>query len=65
MISYVLYIWHTDTKKYCYADQISYQAKIIKGEKIRWNMRKYKVTEVDHDLDANTIDLYLEEDVGT
>ena len=63
MIKYVLYIWNADLKKFCYSDQVEYQAKIIKGESIRWNMRKFRVTNVDHDLDANVIDLYLEEEV--
>ena len=62
MIKYVLYIWNADLKKFCYSEQVDYQAKIIKGENIRWNMRKFKVVNVDHDLDANVIDLYLEED---
>lgn len=63
MIRYVLYIWNTNLKKYCFTEQVEYQAKIIEGENIRWNMRKFKVTSVDHDLDANIIDLYLEEEV--
>ena len=64
MIKYVLYIWNADLKKFCYSEQVDYQAKIIEGESIRWNMNKYKVTSVDHDLDANVIDLYLEEDTA-
>ena len=62
MIRYVLYIWNADLKKFCYSEQVDYQAKIIEGENIRWNMRKFKVTSVDHGGDANIIDLYLEED---
>ena len=61
MINYVLYIWDSDLRKYCYAEQIKYQAKIIRGEKLRWKMCKYQVNLVEHDLDANVIDLYLEE----
>ena len=63
MIRYVLYIWDSNLKKFCYSEQVDYQAKIIEGESIRWNMRKFRVTNVDHDLDANVIDLYLEEEV--
>ena len=40
MIRYVLYIWSSDRKKYCYADQVEYQAKIIEGEKIRLWMKR-------------------------
>jgi hypothetical protein len=65
MIRYVLYIWSSDYKKYCYTDQVEYQAKIIEGEKIRWNMMKLVVVKVEHDLDANVIDLYLEEEEVT
>ena len=61
MINYVLYIWNADLKKYRYTEQVEYQAKIIGGEIIRWNMCKYQVNLVEHDLDANVIDLYLEE----
>ena len=64
MIKYVLYIWSSDHKKYCYTDQVEYQTKIIEGECIRWRMKKFKVMSVDHDLDANVIDLYLEEDTA-
>lgn len=64
MIRYVLYIWDSNLKKYCYTEQVEYQAKIIKGEHIRWNMRKFTVMKVEHDLDANVIDLYLEEDTA-
>ena len=63
MIKYVLYIWDNSLKKFCYSEQLKYQAKIIKGEHIRWRMKKFKVMSVDHDLDANVIDLYLEEEV--
>ena len=63
MIRYVLYIWSSDHKKYCYTDQVEYQAKIIEGEHIRLRMKKYTVIKVEHDLDANVIDLYLEEEV--
>lgn len=63
MIKYVLYIWNSDLKKFCYSEQVGYQAKIIEGESIRWGMKKFKVMSVDHDLDANVIDLYLEEEV--
>ena len=63
MIKYILYIWNNSLKKYCFTEQVEYQAKIIEGESIRWKMNKYKVTSVDHDLDANIIDLYLEEEV--
>ena len=63
MIKYVLYIWSNERKKFCYSDQLEYQAKIIEGESIRWKMKKFKVMSVDHDLDANVIDLYLEEEV--
>ena len=62
MIKYVLYIWNAGLKKFCYSEQVDYQAKIIEGESIRWGMKKFKVMSVDHDLDANVIDLYLEED---
>ena len=61
MIRYILYIWDSNLKKYCYTDQVEYQAKIIEGEKIRWNMMKLVVVKVEHDLDANVINLYLEE----
>ena len=63
MIKYVLYIWNSDLKKFCYSEQVEYQAKIIEGESIRLRMKKFKVMSVDHDLDANVIDLYLEEEV--
>lgn len=63
MIKYVLYIWNSDLKKFCYSEQVEYQAKIIDGESIRLRMKKFKVMSVDHDLDANVIDLYLEEEV--
>ena len=63
MIRYVLYIWNSDLKKFCYSEQVEYQAKIIEGESIRLGMKKFKVMSVDHDLDANIIDLYLEEEV--
>ena len=59
MIKYVLYIWDNNLKRFCYSDQVEYQAKIIKGESIRWRMKKFNVMSVDHDLDANVIDLYL------
>jgi len=62
MIRYVLYIWSLDLKKFCYFEQQVYQAKIIEGEHIRLRMKKYTVTKVEHDLDANVIDLYLKED---
>ena len=64
MIKYILYIWNSDLKKFCYSEQVEYQAKIIEGESIRWGMKKFKVISVDHDLDANIIDLYLEEDTA-
>ena len=64
MIKYVLYIWNDEHKKFCYSEQVEYQAKIIEGESIRWRMKKFKVMSVDHDLDANVIDLYLEEDTA-
>ena len=64
MISYILYVWNSSTKKFYYAGQVKYQAKIIEGESIRWRMKKFKVMSVDHDLDANVIDLYLEEDTA-
>ena len=64
MIRYVLYIWSSDFKKFCYSEQVEYQSKIIEGEIIRWKMKKFKVMSVDHDLDANVIDLYLEEDTA-
>jgi hypothetical protein len=64
MIKYVLYIWDNNLKKFCYSEQVEYQAKIIEGENIRWKMKKFKVMSVDHDLDANVIDLYLEEDTA-
>ena len=63
MIRYVLYIWSSDFKKFCYSEQVEYQSKIIEGEIIRWKKKKFKVMSVDHDLDANVIDLYLEEEV--
>ena len=63
MIKYVLYIWNSDFKKFCYSEQVEYQLKIIEGEIIRWKKKKFKVMSVDHDLDANVIDLYLEEEV--
>ena len=62
MIKYVLYVWNSNLKKFCYSGQVEYQAKIIERENIRWGMKKFKVMSVDHDLDANVIDLYLEED---
>ena len=65
MIRYVLYIWSSDFKKFCYSEQVEYQSKIIEGEIIRWKKKKFKVMSVDHDLDANVIDLYLEEEVVT
>jgi hypothetical protein len=61
MISYVLYVWNPSTKKFYYAGQVKYQAKIIEGERLRLWMKKFKVIKVEHDLDANVIDLYLEE----
>ena len=64
MIKYILYIWDNNLKKFCYSEQVEYQAKIIEGESIRWRMKKFKVMSVDHDLDANVIDLYLEEDTA-
>ena len=64
MIRYVLYIWSSDFKKFCYSEQVEYQSKIIEGEIIRWKKKKFRVTSVDHDLDANVIDLYLEEDTA-
>ena len=64
MIRYVLYIWSSDFKKFCYSEQVEYQSKIIEGEIIRWKKKKFKVMSVDHDLDANVIDLYLEEDTA-
>ena len=64
MIKYVLYIWNDEHKKFCYSEQVEYQAKIIEGENIRWNMTKLVVVKVEHDLDANVIDLYLEEDTA-
>ena len=64
MIKYVLYIWNSDLKKFCYSEQVEYQSKIIEGEIIRWRKEKFKVMSVDHDLDANVIDLYLEEDTA-
>ena len=64
MIRYVLYIWSSDFKKFCYSEQVEYQSKIIEGEIIRWRKEKFKVMSVDHDLDANVIDLYLEEDTA-
>lgn len=64
MIRYILYIWNDEHKKFCYSDQVEYQAKIIEGERIRWRMKKFKVMSVDHDLDANIIDLYLKEDTA-
>ena len=64
MIKYVLYIWNSDLKKFCYSEQVEYQSKIIEGEIIRWKKKKFKVMSVDHDLDANVIDLYLEEDTA-
>ena len=64
MIRYVLYIWSSDFKKFCYSEQVEYQSKIIEGEIIRWKMKKFKVMSVDHDLDANMVDLYLEEDTA-
>ena len=64
MIKYVLYIWNSDLKKFCYSEQLKYQAKIIEGEHIRLRMKKYTVIKVEHDLDANVIDLYLEEDTA-
>lgn len=63
MIRYVLYIWDNNLKKFCYSEQVEYQAKIIEGERIRFGMKKFKVMSVDHDLDANIIDLFLEEEV--
>jgi hypothetical protein len=63
MIRYVLYIWDNSLKKFCYSEQLKYQAKIIKGERIRLRMKKYIVAKVEHDFDANVIDLYLEEEV--
>ena len=64
MIKYVLYIWNSDLKKFCYSERVEYQSKIIEGEIIRWKKKKFKVMSVDHDLDANVIDLYLEEDTA-
>jgi len=64
MIKYALYIWDNNLKKFCYSEQVEYQAKIIEEESIRWRMKKFKVMSVDHDLDANVIDLYLEEDTA-
>jgi hypothetical protein len=64
MIKYVLYIWSNEHKKFCYSEQLKYQAKIIEGESIRLRMKKYTVIKVEHDLDANVIDLYLEEDTA-
>ena len=64
MIRYVLYIWSSDFKKFCYSEQVEYQSKIIEGEIIRWKKKKFKVMSVDHDLDAHVIDLYLEEDTA-
>ena len=63
MIRYVLYIWNSDLKRFCYSEQIEYQSKIVEGESIRWRMKKFKVMSVDHDFDANIVDLYLEEEV--
>jgi hypothetical protein len=62
MISYVLYVWNPSTKKFYYTGQVKYQAKIIEGERLRLWMKKFKVMKVEHDLDANVINLYLEED---
>ena len=64
MIKYVLYIWNDKHNKFCYSEQVEYQAKIVEGEIIRWKKKKFKVMSVDHDLDANVIDLYLEEDTA-
>ena len=62
MIKYVLYIWNADLNTFCYFEQVDYQAKIVEGDKIRLRMCKYHVVNVEHDFDANVVDLYLKEE---
>lgn len=60
MIDYILYVYDENRKKYAYFQQVKYQAKIIVGEVLRYQLEKYRVIKVEHDIDANAIDLYLE-----
>lgn len=60
MIKYALYIFSPENNKFCFYDTVLYQAKIIENEELRINLQKLKVVKVEHDLDANVIDLYLE-----
>lgn len=60
MITYAIYIYSDEKQKFCFYDTVKYQAKIIENEILRIQLDKYKVIKVEHDLDANVIDLYLE-----